>query len=457
MRCKNCNCELENNTKFCPACGAKVNDSDEKNKKMQEDFAFEERKAHVVMEREKNEAEEWNEKVKKAIKTEKKIQFKLENLKTIAENGYPGIKKYHPMPATGNCIQESDNNKTKWLVVAIASAVAVISVFLSWFSIPLIAQYLGMDSSTSLIGSIKLLDDAMGLINDSWGLGESAAELNSMIMLLMFICIIAMVIPVLYGFFIWKYFRKEKEDVLAKWAGRSSLYGMIVSGIVILGTYLGNAYLNSELGSSDYGISFIKPETGAWLAFLLSFAVYILKRTIVSGGNETIQECNTVLEVINYDPTLLFRPVKLHISMNPSLLAIKLEFLDYECPYVTSATVEIHAYRNNGERIILPEVTLSYISNGKYLFGTITHYKIDFNGLKEARVFIKEYQVNGEKYRGSGLYADCDYSAEMLKKVRESYGNAIFKEKQEYGAYKICTCGQMYKSDMTECPLCGKK
>lgn len=456
MRCSNCNCELDEDTLFCPSCGTKVGAANDADRKMQEEFEYEERKACVEMEREKEGAEEWNKKRKAALETEKKLQFKLDNLKAITEAGYPGIKKYYPKAVTGNYVKDADKNKTNWLIVTILAAVAVIAVFLSWFSIPFLARYLEIDSSTNLTGSIGLLNDAMKLLNGSWGLGDAASELNGVLGLLMVICIAALVIPVFYVIFIWKYFQKESESELAKWAGRSSLYGMIVSGIVVFGTYIGNAVLGSESGLGSYGIDFIKPETGAWLMLLVSIAVYVLKSGALSGKSETVREYNTDVEVTNFEPALLFRPVKLHLSMYYAL-GIKMEIVDFEHPYVYSVTADIHLYRSSGEQIVLPQVKLTYISDGSYLYGTIDHYQVDFNGITEAKVFVKEYQVDKEIFRGSGMYVDCDYSADMLRQIRSRGENMVFKDAQEYGEYRICSCGHMYKKELTECPLCGKE
>lgn len=452
MRCGKCNAELDSESKFCPVCGTRVENREELKRESElKELENQEQKAKALVDKVKEMFGLWKKRRDEAIEKEKRLQFRIDNLKMMVQGKYPGLKKYVSEASTESFSEKGRNSvKTPWIVILVLSVISLVTLFMPWFAMPVFGGFFDRNGITpNLIDGLRVFCDTAELF-------KTISVFHKVIV---GTCIAALAIPLFYAAFIWAFIKKEDDSVLRDRAFRSSRYGMIASGAVILEMFILNALFISEEGSYYGGYTYVSASIGAWLALLLAIAVFVITRSMASenkASNVNAGESLADLEVVNYDPALLFRPIRIHLSQLAGL-SMRMEAADFEYPAVNRAEAEIQLFYQNGQKVILPETTFTPAFQKGEMEGMLRQYRVRMDGLREARVFVKECRVGEKIYKGSSLYADSDYSVELLKNMRSRNGNIVFKEIREYEEYRMCACGQLYKKELTECPLCGRK
>lgn len=334
----------------------------------------------------------------------------------------------------------------------------------------------------NMITSLSLLEE--GARGNGW---ISGSKLCSALLLDFILFLILMVILLLvFGLCIYELIKHHSELYMYQKVKSASLWGIVCAAGTWLICFFTNLWIQSNLGDyHEYVGMSLKADSGVWLVLVASVAGYICAK-LAEGEDEKEKKKygDTPLEVTNYDPVLPFRAVRLLIRQNFSFTGYSftafLKVMSFMHQPVDRLEAEVHVITNSGHKFVLPVMTFFKPASGKgsevVLNGQLYGKQLDcnFSDLKEAKIYVRQYVTGRDDYgadqqivkesvfsgnieEGSGFSVDSDFVAEDLKLMRRQYGDSYMKREGAQGENWMCSCGQIYDSELKNCPLCGKE
>ncbi len=465
MKCTVCGKELEDQASFCIYCGTEVSKTNwEEQKKMY----------RIQLDSREKERQKLSQQKDEKLKVEEELKFELENYKKLENKEYPGCYRWKEEEPTikKNKNEEKNSKKTgKELIFLVLSIICCISVCFPWINIPAVAEildYIGTSYSFNLFNIINLVPDVANLAADTahsyWDAGSDM--LHGLLFILLVLVLIIAIFLLFYGYYIYQLLSSQSDTNFYNYTKNASLGGMFCVGSTYLLVMFSNSWMKNYFGDyGDYMPSMMRIDAGVWIALIISVGMYVGNRIQMNNLKNQInmeaEEKNTLLQVSNYDPVLPFRIISIEIKQSYSFL-VKLKILSFNhCP-VDSIVGQIHIFKANGDKIVLPEMKFQTFIKAKgresELTGQLYETKIeeDFNCLKEAKIYISQYHFFSWREEGSGYSIDSDYTIEELKNIRRQYGDNVIRKEGIYARNMMCVCGQIYDKNSNKCPLCGK-
>ena len=484
MECLRCGKEIRGDSQFCIYCGQKVSQCgyDQETQKLAEKLAD--------LEKEQAELEK---KKQETLQEEQDLNLKLDNYTRLQKGEYARCRKWRSEPATAREVQQRETEKTakrtnsKILFLAL-SMICCGSLFLPWVNVPLFAwimDYAEVDyplNFFNMITSLPLLEE--GARGKGW---IYETNICSALMLDFILFLILMVILLLvFGLCIYELIKHHSELYMYQKVKSASLWGIVCVAGTWLICFFTNLWIQSNLGDyHEYVGMSLKADSGVWLVLVASVAGYICAK-LAEGEDEKEKKKygDTPLEVTNYDPVLPFRAVRLLIRQNFSFTGYSftafLKVMSFMHQPVDRLEAEVHVITNSGHKFVLPVMTFFKPASGKgsevVLNGQLYGKQLDcnFSDLKEAKIYVRQYVTGRDDYgadqqivkesvfsgnieEGSGFSVDSDFVAEDLKLMRRQYGDSYMKREGAQGENWMCSCGQIYDSELKNCPLCGKE
>lgn len=484
MECLRCGKEIRGDSQFCIYCGQKVSQCgyDQETQKLAEKLAD--------LEKEQAELEK---KKQETLQEEQDLNLKLDNYTRLQKGEYARCRKWRSEPATAREVQQRETEKTakrtnsKILFLAL-SMICCGSLFLPWVNVPLFAwimDYAEVDYSLNffnMITSLSLLEE--GARGNGW---ISGSKLCSALLLDFILFLILMVILLLvFGLCIYELIKHHSELYMYQKVKSASLWGIVCAAGTWLICFFTNLWIQSNLGDyHEYVGMSLKADSGVWLVLVASVAGYICAKLAEGEDEKEKKKYGDIpLEVTNYDPVLPFRAVRLLIRQSFSFTGYSftafLKVMSFMHQSVDMIEAEIHVITNSGHKFVLPAMTFFKPASSKgsevVLNGQLYGKQLDcnFSDLKEAKIYVRQYVTGRDDYgadqqivkervfsgnieEGSGFSVDSDFVAEDLKLMRRQYGDSYMKREGAQGENWMCSCGQIYDSELKNCPLCGKE
>lgn len=450
MKCGNCGREVGNGAAFCRFCGKKLTEQGT-NRAWEHEISY--RKRSMV---------EWKEKVTTAKIQRRCCEFRRENYGRVERGEYPSVKLYK-RPQMKAISEKNSEKETGWSFQRISTLFAfggIFTVFLTWFSIPLIAQYTDGATEKNIFGilatSIRIL------ASDNWFVQELQEEFGGYLFLIVLFALAVLASAVLHVLYLIENFRNGEPQREAELKKRFDLCVKVEAGVsagVFLVTVIANSALNAQL-SDGYYTTLIANGAGTYLSLILSVAALIWM--YVTGKGDEEKEKSTKygwtfdVEVLNFDPTLLFRPVRLSIN-NGNVLKIGMYMYSFESLPIYNICADVVLIRSNGEELLIPEINFGAESKNHRMVGFRSSCSDELSDICAAKVFVLSYKQQQGDETGSGCSVESDYQALELRQKRQKEGDCIFMAEQEWDMLRMCSCGQIYEKTLEKCPLCGRK
>ena len=358
-------------------------------------------------------------------------EFRRENYGRLERGEYPSVKLYK-RPQMKEISEKNSKKETGWSFQRISALFAVggiFTVFLTWFSIPLIAQYTDGATEKNIFGILATLIRI--LTSDNWFVQELQEEFGGYLFLIAVFALAVLTSAVLCVLYLIESFRNgesQREAELKNRFDRCVKVEAVVSAGVFFITLIANSALNAQL-SYGYHTTLIANGAGTYLSLILSVAALIWMYVAGKRGEEKEKNhkygWNFEVEVINFDPTLLFRPVRLSVN-NGIELKIEMRMYSFEAFPIYSVCADVVLIRSNGEEILIPEINFGADSKNHRMVGFRNSCSDELSDICAAKVFVLSYKQQQGDEAGSGCSVESDYQALELRQKRQKEGDCIF-------------------------------